>query len=224
MFFYLLFALSLILPNKRVGAIGLMCTLACMVAIGLVEHPQDVFGKFYTAPIVLDFALGMAIGLTHRKIPQNATMSTKTVAAAAVLAGLTAAILLPSIFVDRSSFLPGGLPSVLIVAGVVALERWGWVVKTKWCLLIGNASYSIYLTQPFVTDLVQKVAARMGLARVGCLLLVVPILLAVCVVGIVFHRVLEQPLSAAARRLLRVRRLNPQMGQGETARPASATT
>jgi exopolysaccharide production protein ExoZ len=224
MFFYLLFALGLALPSKKVGAIGLICCLACMVGVGLLEHPQNIFGKFYTNPTVLDFALGMAIGLTHRKIPLNATLSNKIVAAASVFAGITAAILLPLVFVELSSLVVGGLPSCLIVAAAVALERWGWVVRTRWCLVIGNASYSIYVTQPFVTDLVQKVAAKMRLEAVGCLLLVVPLLVGVCLVGILVHRILEQPLSTAARRLLKVRRLNPQMGQSETVHPASATT
>ena len=42
-------------------------------------------------------------------------------------------------------------------------------------------------------------------------LLIAGTLIAVCVVGILVHRALEQPLLTLARRLLKVRRLNPQM-------------
>jgi len=42
-------------------------------------------------------------------------------------------------------------------------------------------------------------------------LLIAGTAVAVCVVGILVHRTLEQPLSTMARRLLKARRLNPQM-------------
>jgi peptidoglycan/LPS O-acetylase OafA/YrhL len=84
-------------------------------------------------------------------------------------------------------------------------------VKAGWCLVIGNASYSIYLTHPFVTEATQKIAAKVQPAAFVSSLLIVGTAVAVCVVGILVHRTFEQPLSTMARRLLKARRLNPQM-------------
>jgi peptidoglycan/LPS O-acetylase OafA/YrhL len=211
MFFYLLFALGLALPGKKTGPIGVICCLVCLVGAGLVGRPQNVFGKFYTDTIVLDFALGVVIGLAHRNIPLRATISNKAVVAVSVLAGVVAAVLLPLAFPHVTTFVVSGLPSCLIVGGALALERWGWMVKTGWCLAIGNASYSIYLTHPFVTDAVQKIATRLQVEAFWSLLLIVVTFVGVCVVGVLVHHTLERPLSAMARRLLQAQRLSPQM-------------
>ena len=117
-------------------------------------------------------------------------------------------IVLPLIFPDASTFIVGGLPAFLIVGGGLLLERWGWVVKAAWCLVVGNASYSIYLTHTFVTEAAQKIAAKVQPEAFASSLVIAGTLIAVCVVGILVHRALEQPLSTLARRLLKVRRLN----------------
>jgi len=188
-----------------------ICCLALLVVAGLVEHPQNVLGRFYTDTVVLDFALGVLIGLTHTKIPLQATVSSKVAAASLVVAGIILVLVLPLIFPDVSTFIVGGLPACLIVGGALILERWGWVIKAAWCLVLGNASYSIYLTHSFVTEATQKLAAKIEPGAVASSLLIVGTLLAVCVAGILVHRTLEQPLSTMARRLLKARRLNPQM-------------
>jgi peptidoglycan/LPS O-acetylase OafA/YrhL len=177
--------------------------------VGLVEHPQSVFGRFYTNTIVLDFALGVMVGLTHTHLPLQATASGKVAVASLVVAGTILVLVLPLIFPGVSTFPVGGLPACLIVGGALILERWGWVVKAGWCLVIGNASYSIYLTHPFVTEATQKIAAKVQPAAFVSSLLIVGTAVAVCVVGILVHRTFEQPLSTMARRLLKARRLNP---------------
>jgi peptidoglycan/LPS O-acetylase OafA/YrhL len=158
---------------------------------------------------VLDFALGVAIGLTHRNSPLHATTSNKVVVAVSVFAGVVAAVLLPVMFPHVSTFVVSGLPSCLIVGGALALEQWGWVLKTGWCLVVGNASYSIYLTHPFVTEAVQKVAVKMQVEAFGSLLVIVGTLIGVGVVGVLAHHMLERPLSTMVRRLLKAQRMNP---------------
>jgi len=206
MFFYLLFAVGLALPGKKTGPLAVICCL-----VFLVEHPHSVFGRFYTNSIVLDFALGVMIGLTYPKIPLQATVSSEVAVASLVVAGIILVLVLPLIFPDVSTFPVGGLPACLTVGGALILERWGWVVKAAWCLILGNASYSIYLTHTFVTEATQKLAAKIQPGAFESSLLIAGALIGVCVAGILVHRSLEQPLSTMARRLLKARRLNPQM-------------
>jgi len=85
------------------------------------------------------------------------------------------------------------------------------VIKAAWCLVLGNASYSIYLTHTFVTEATQKIAAKMHPAAFVSSLFIVGTLIAACIVGILVYRTLEQPLSTMARRLLKAHRLNLQM-------------
>ena len=102
----------------------MICCLAFLAVAGLVEHPQSVFGKFYTDTVVLDFALGVVIGLAHSKIRLQGTVSNKVAVASLVLAGIILTLVLPLIFPDASTFIVGGLPACLIVGGAIILERW----------------------------------------------------------------------------------------------------
>jgi len=190
MFFYLLFALGLALPGKKAGPLAVICCLVFLAVVGLVEHPQSVFGRFYTNTIVLDFALGVMVGLTHTHLPLQATASGKVAVASLVVAGTILVLVLPLIFPGVSTFPVGGLPACLIVGGALILERWGWVVKAGWCLVIGNASYSIYLTHPLVTEAAQKIAAKLQPGAFESSLLIAGTAVAVCVVGTLVHRTL----------------------------------
>jgi hypothetical protein len=68
-------------------------------------HPQSVFGRFYTNSIVLDFILGVMIGLTHTDIPLQATGSSKVPVACLVAAGIILVLVLPLIFPMSRGFL-----------------------------------------------------------------------------------------------------------------------
>jgi exopolysaccharide production protein ExoZ len=68
-------------------------------------------------------------------------------------------------------------------------------------LLLGNASYSIYLTHPFVTQALQKLGKRLGPSPALTVLLIAVTLLAVCAVGIITHLLVERPLTQVVKRL-----------------------
>ena len=107
--------------------------------------------KFYTDPIMLDFALGMLIGLFHR----HAAESPKWMAGL-VLSSAGVAVLLPLLLPTVPSIETSGLPAVLIVGGAVLLENADWKVRSPLLLLLGDASYSIYLVHPFVTQVFRE--------------------------------------------------------------------
>lgn len=215
MFFYLLFAAGLAFPNKKLGAGSIIVWLAFLVAMGLLEQPESVIGQFYTSITMLDFALGMLIALSFRQIPIVSGVLVRPALALLVSLGLAAAVVLPLFLPNVSSFFVSGLPAALVVAGAVTLERSGWSLRHRWLLVLGNASYSIYLTHPFVTQLARKSAAFVPPDPVAALLLIAATLVSVCLVGLTVHYFLEQPLSSLFRRLLKVRRLNARMDKPE---------
>jgi exopolysaccharide production protein ExoZ len=210
MFFYLLFAIGLAIPNKVLGVTSVIFYLVCLVGVGLAEQPQEVLGRFYTNTIMLDFAFGMVIGLTHRQIPNCSATSVKLATAVLVCFAAGATVLLPLFLPKVPSFAVCGLPASLVVGGALALERWGWTVRTRWCLRLGNASYSIYLIHPFVTQLAQRLAAGMQPNGLTAFTLIAVTLVSVGMAGLTVHHLLERPLSNMLRRLLKARRLNPQ--------------
>ena len=153
----------------------------------------------------------MLIGLFYRQILTYAATSPKWVAAALVLFGTGAAVLLPLCFPEVSSFVVCGLPASLVVGGALLLENLGWSVEAPWLLGLGSASYSIYLVNPFVAQLSQKVDGLMQPNKLTDLSLIATTLMGVCVAGVMFHHILERPLSSRLRRLLKARRLTGRM-------------
>jgi peptidoglycan/LPS O-acetylase OafA/YrhL len=84
----------------------------------------------------------------------------------------------------------------MIVAGALALEPWIAAHASAALLALGNASYAIYLCH-FVT--VDLTARAIGVQHPW---LFVPLAAAISIgAGLGFHRLVERPLIAGARRL-----------------------
>jgi peptidoglycan/LPS O-acetylase OafA/YrhL len=208
MFFYALFAVGLALPSRKWGIISVMICLGSLVGIGVIEQPESIIGHFYTSIIMLNFALGMLIGLYSQRLRPSAALATKLATVSIVGLGLIIAIVLPVWYPTTPTFWVSGLPASAVVAGAIALERWGWIIQNRWCLLLGNASYSIYLVHPFVTRTAQKIATHLPINYPTAIIMMISALICVCIVGVLTYRWLEQPLSRLARRRLNAQRLN----------------
>jgi peptidoglycan/LPS O-acetylase OafA/YrhL len=102
--------------------------------------------------------------------------------------------------------LTAGVPATVIVACAVIVERAGFAVRTGWVQLLGAASYSVYLTHFFCTQLATKAAERLGLGPAAALAAIPAAFLLVAVVGVAAHKRLELPLTGLARRALATRR------------------
>ena len=140
MMFYVIFALILFAPMRfRLPAV--LGALVGLVVLGFIPHAGTSQFDFYTDPMILEFAMGVCLGAAvtaQRRAPAP-------IAAAAVIAGfglfIAAALTVPPL--DRVLIL--GIPAALVVAGCVFLERetGPWLAPLP--LLLGDASYSIYL-------------------------------------------------------------------------------
>jgi exopolysaccharide production protein ExoZ len=140
MMFYVIFALILFAPMRfRLPAV--LGALVGLVVLGFIPHAGTSQFDFYTDPIILEFAMGVCLGAAvtaQRRAPAP-------IAAAAVIAGcglfIAAALTAPPL--DR--VLVWGIPAALVVSGCVFLERetGPWLAPLP--LLLGDASYSIYL-------------------------------------------------------------------------------
>ena len=200
MFFYALFAGGLLFVNRRLGAAAVVVVLISLVGIGLLKRPEGVATSFYSNPIILEFALGMLIALIYRDISTSTTTIIKLVTSLLVFAGVIVAIIFPIKFPNAPAVLVRGLSATVVVGGAVALERWKWTVRTPLLLLLGRASYSIYLTHPFVTQAYLKYFQPAKLHGMLALLMVALVLVSVCLTGVIVHFVLERPLSSAVSR------------------------
>lgn len=199
MFFYVLFAISLWLPRATIRVAAVVSVLVVLVVAGAMLRPQSSALAFYMRPYLLEFGAGMVLGLLYPRI--EAGRAGMPLAALAMVIGFAGLLLLPRL--HDGGTLSAGAFATLVVTGALALERGGRALRWRPALLMGNASYSLYLVHPFATQTIAKVAARAGLGGplAGGLLALLS-LVAASFLAIATYRWIEQPLSRVARRLV----------------------
>lgn len=197
--FYLVFAFALTTPTvaKRIGLGVLLLVLA--VAVGAVLNrklPAEV--RFLTQPMLLEFAAGMVIGWIYPRLPQS-----RQLARHAAVVGLVALVAL--VIVARWP-LPGGWPvslppAALVVLSALVAEKGGLMLGWRPLQVIGDASYALYLTHPFVTQAWTMAAMKSGVLTPST----APVLMAgamfsAVAVAVMVHARVERPLGRWAKR------------------------
>jgi peptidoglycan/LPS O-acetylase OafA/YrhL len=202
MAFYVIFALGLMLPRRLAGLALSIAILVAAAAFGQIARPDGVLG-FYCAPMILEFGAGMVLGalFVRDRLPKGRAWgwSAVPIGATALAVMLAGPWLWPQF--DRAVMF--GIPAVVIVASGLIAERAGLVLGQGWIQTLGAASYSVYLTHFFCTQVVTKAAER--LAGFGPLLMwaLVPVaFLLVAMVGVFVHRRVELPLTELARKVI----------------------
>lgn len=194
MAFYLLFAASLALTTGRWRWVPALLVIIAAVAIGLAVRPADPVLGFYTAPILLEFAAGMALGALLPRRPVSPGLAKVLLVIGAVAFG--AMILGPVLAPTGERALIAGAPATIIVAVAVLVERSGLSLPWRWAQRMGDASYSIYLTHFFVTAAVTKLAARLGVHDAATTMaLILAAIALVIVVGWLTYRWVEAPIT-----------------------------
>ena len=192
MFFYLLFAVSLLLaPNSRiVVSVSVLIVLAALSPF--VPAGQTIL-TFYTDPIVCEFALGLLVGAVF-----TAKVNVRpSVAWSALIVGFLLIVAADALFdlreVQRS--LKWGIPAGLIVFGSVMLERERSIPSSRLLLAIGNASYSIYLTHFMTLALLARLWRARGTPMLGfdMVLFTIVSFMASAAVGYAVYRLVERP-------------------------------
>ena len=196
MMFYLLFALSLLIAPRRPQwvAVPLLLTL---FAIGQLVPFDSVPLRFWTAPIVIEFVFGIAAyriwrrGLLARLHP-----------ALAVLLAVSALAVLILTHPSDDNLRPWqwGPPALIMFLATLSLEG-RWRVPALW-LLIGNASYSLYLTHPYVIQAFQKKVMPLDAFTPTKVALMVAAGLICCAIAVTFFKLVERPSNLWLRRKL----------------------
>jgi peptidoglycan/LPS O-acetylase OafA/YrhL len=205
MFFYAVFAVVL-MWNRRycLPLIGAWAAFTLIASV-LVRPLHNIYLSTYTSTLLLEFIFGVAAGyfITVRGVPWVLP------SLALGIAGLIGADFWYVPF-DAAFHLDGylrfaiiGIPTLLVFIGVVGLEtRYHWTFPA-WMVVIGNASYSLYLWHEpltvFVGRLSQSHQAFLhgGVAHAFWLAAVT---LFVVAASIVVYYAIERPLLRAFSR------------------------
>jgi peptidoglycan/LPS O-acetylase OafA/YrhL len=204
MFFYALFALGLLFPSSLQGLLFTLVVLAGLSLAGSLGLSEDSVFQVYTQPIILEFALGMLIAIVFRKSWVFSAPVWRYVLIALALLGL--AVLIAPPFLPGTGrfngFLSHGLAAALTVWAALALEKRGDYVRMGLLVSLGDASYSMYLTHPFVVQTFQRLFASAGGNSLVSTLFIGLCLVAVMALALVVHRMIEVPLTRLARHVM----------------------
>jgi exopolysaccharide production protein ExoZ len=195
MFFYALFALALLVQRTWLRVAAILGALIALVVGGDIFQVTGTW-IFYTAPILLEFAAGVLIGIlytTGRSVGYP-------VAVGAVLAGLLGFYLAPSFTLHRE--IAWGVPAALILFGAVFLDRLGSVRKIESLKTFGDASYSLYLSHLFSIGIITVLWNGFGLWKLsmGGPAFAVLAFGTSALGAILVYKFVERPLLAMTRR------------------------
>ena len=195
-FFYALFAAALLIRREVPRLLALSLALAALVVLGAVVDPHSAAGTTYTSPLLLEFVAGMWMNRAWRLWPQRAMRGGGR--AMLVLAIVLAFAVLAwgdHAWLAAPRELKWGIPAFAIVAAALALEHDGVSLRWRWLLLLGEASYAIYLIHPFVIKAASIAYARLGVTALPLhALALLGVLVLVGAVGTGFHLLVERPL------------------------------
>ncbi|QOG22139.1 acyltransferase family protein [Bradyrhizobium sp. SEMIA] len=162
MFFYCVFAVTLTLPRSTQLKAVVLC-LAALVAIGLLFDFRNGMSFAYTSPLLLEFIAGCVIGRLYeaKLIPPRSLAATLIFLASAVI--VWSAWHTPESLLTRAII--WGLPAALVVAAALSFEPDAQKSPSRAGLLLGDASYSIYLSHIIFFLMFNLVAKRAGIVH-----------------------------------------------------------
>jgi peptidoglycan/LPS O-acetylase OafA/YrhL len=145
MLFYAVFSLFLPLPRYRAAA-GVGMVLLVGVAASQFIAPGQPPLAFWTDPIILEFVLGMLVACMLR----GGVAPSPQIRVVILLVGVSVLLVLGLRFPELHRCVRFGIPAALIVAAAAlgAEPPMAKVAKSP-MLLLGDASYALYLVHPF---------------------------------------------------------------------------
>ena len=218
MFFYVLYAIGIWGSKSRAPWLTILL-VAILPAVCALGHPSSVVVQYFGSSIVFEFVLGILVYQVLASVPTPRALVVKTVLLAACFVALPwlehVTYAAGNLFeFGNPEFLWGsqsrlcalGLPAALMVLLAIDLERHGCRIMNKTILLVGNASYILYLVHPYVLRAGEKAfhLSRVATAQGKIARLSLVVLIAV-VLSCVLHLYVEKPIQ----RLLHRRFLKP---------------
>jgi exopolysaccharide production protein ExoZ len=189
-FFYAIFGLSLTITAVRQRAACILICISTLALAGAIFEPTNALTKTYTDPLLCEFGSGVILGiffLNGGRLPQRLALGTVAVALFCLMIG-------EYIFSESWRFLVLGVPAFLVVLGAVSLEESLARRPATSLVLLGDASYSLYLFHPIAVAIAAVIWARLlgGSHPAGFVCAAIG---AAIVISLAVHLYVERPLT-----------------------------
>jgi exopolysaccharide production protein ExoZ len=198
MFFYFVFALCLFLPQTYRTA-ALLVIMMFLVGLNIFFGPfKSAVAASYTSPLLLEFALGVVIGELY------ATRRLKVFLPVAIFLFTLGCFIL-----QMRKHLPGAPYLPFAGAGLVVIGSLNiafFNLPNRWLKLLGDASYSIYLTHIFILGALRVFWAKLNFIQPSFEAASVWLILSMAccsIAGIVCYWWIERPLASTVSRFMK---------------------
>ena len=188
MFFYLIFSVSLLLPEFR--RLWFLIVILGAVVVAHFLLPSG-YASIFTQPIILEFAAGIVIGHLWKqgyRLPFRVAIGLMIIGVVLLIASD------PLIHLERA--VRWGIPAMLLLSGAVFAERERGVPQLAFLHFLGDASYSIYVWHVLTGILVTALLLRLGVPHD---MQPMPIALGSLAFAIVFYLGIERPIQRKIR-------------------------
>lgn len=204
--FYLVYSAALATGRKAAPFFAMAVLAVLAFALPLIPAPfAGAAAVLRPWPLLIEFVYGLLIFLVTKPLVSESAGRRwlgvlLAVAGLALVYALDGKIVgLPPADANAMRIWYFGLPSALVVLGLVLAEKAGWSLKNRFVLALGAASYAIYLIHPLVFFLVytMKPGPFETQAKIFAILSV-----ATVVLSLGFYYGIEAPLLRLLRRWL----------------------
>jgi exopolysaccharide production protein ExoZ len=216
LYFYLLVGLLLFFHVKKMSLISISLLFSLSI-IGFLINPSNVFFRFTTSPLLIEFAIGIITALIYKNISNSCTIR-KLKVTSLVIAVAGAILMLTTILTGYKDLseagtvinsnhsalyrcIVWGIPCGMLVCGLTLAEKTKLFTVPKLLIEIGNASYSAYLIQGLAITYFTIIYKRFVNSYADAFILLCTI---TCVlVSIPVHIYIERPLIRKTNKLLK---------------------
>lgn len=201
MFFYLLFAISMA-ASHRYRAIICSTLILVIVVSGYLVPLKVVPYKFFTSSIILEFVFGMLCYMLFMRMaiyrPQHRPITSRILwilLSGALIAYMPLNSVLSPIGIRVIEWgIPAALSFYFIVYGLSG-------AKLPRCLvLIGDASYSLYLFHPYVINIFDKILKPFSGHGFQAYFMACVAIFLCCGLSVISYRYIEKPLTELLRK------------------------
>lgn len=158
MYFYVIFGATLYFSKPLISVLGASATILILYGVGR-WGPDSALRDFLSNPIAVEFCFGLILGYLLLQRPKLAIEARRFWIPGFALLGIAALAQPYAASQHPPNFarvLQWGVPALLIVASVLSLKPNSGPLR-RHMVLLGDASYAIYLTHPLLLTVYARV-------------------------------------------------------------------